>query len=215
MSGYGTFTLLGSVRVSVTRSMLLVGVGAALAGIAVVLAMLAVAFQPLLIFFAVPFGIAGYLIWYQGTGRLTARMRRQATRRRARRARRGRPGFGVDTGSGSESDAGPRWADAEFRRQRRRGETASGRRGAFDATTGSRSRSRSGSARTTGRTGMGVEEAYRVLGLSPGSDADAVRDAYREKVKNVHPDAEGGDEESFKRVNEAYETLTTGRHSTQ
>jgi curved DNA-binding protein CbpA len=62
---------------------------------------------------------------------------------------------------------------------------------------------------------MGVEEAYRVLGLSPGSDADAVRDAYREKVKNVHPDAEGGDEESFKRVNEAYETLTTGRHSTQ
>jgi curved DNA-binding protein CbpA len=35
-----------------------------------------------------------------------------------------------------------------------------------------------------------------------------VRRAYRSKVKEVHPDTESGDEESFKRVNRAYERLT-------
>jgi curved DNA-binding protein CbpA len=34
-----------------------------------------------------------------------------------------------------------------------------------------------------------------------------VRAAYRERVKEVHPDTEGGDEEAFKRVTRAYETL--------
>jgi DnaJ-class molecular chaperone len=42
-------------------------------------------------------------------------------------------------------------------------------------------------------------------------DADAepaaVRSAYREQVKEVHPDAEGGTEERFRKVNEAYERL--------
>jgi len=47
------------------------------------------------------------------------------------------------------------------------------------------------------------EAAFAVLGLpSTASEAD-VRQAYREKVKTVHPD-HGGDPEEFQRVQEAY-----------
>lgn len=56
--------------------------------------------------------------------------------------------------------------------------------------------------------GLSETEAYRVLGLDPGADADAVRSAYRQKVKEVHPDTASGDEEAFKRVNEAYRRLS-------
>jgi hypothetical protein len=50
-----------------------------------------------------------------------------------------------------------------------------------------------------------VASAFRELGLDPGADVETVRDAYRDRVKEVHPD-QGGDEESFKRVREAYAT---------
>jgi len=50
-------------------------------------------------------------------------------------------------------------------------------------------------------------EAYETLGLDPGADEAAVERAYRERVKEVHPDADGGSEEAFKRVNRAYEAL--------
>ena len=50
-------------------------------------------------------------------------------------------------------------------------------------------------------------EAYRVLDLDRDADADDVRQAYRQKVKSVHPDRDSGDEEQFKRVKEAYEVL--------
>jgi hypothetical protein len=51
-------------------------------------------------------------------------------------------------------------------------------------------------------------EAYRRLGLEPGADESAVKRAYRERVKEVHPDTETGDQETFKRVTRAYERLT-------
>lgn len=51
-------------------------------------------------------------------------------------------------------------------------------------------------------------EAYRRLGLEPGADESAVKQAYRERVKEVHPDTETGDQESFKAVTRAYERLT-------
>jgi hypothetical protein len=57
-------------------------------------------------------------------------------------------------------------------------------------------------------SGLSQTEAYRTLGLDPGADEDAVRDAYRERVKEVHPDRPSGDEDEFKRVNRAYERLT-------
>ena len=45
--------------------------------------------------------------------------------------------------------------------------------------------------------------AFRELGLSPSATPEDVKGAYRQKVKEVHPD-HGGDEEEFKRVREAY-----------
>jgi len=47
--------------------------------------------------------------------------------------------------------------------------------------------------------------AFATLGLPAGAPIDEVKSAYRRKVKNVHPD-QGGDEEEFKRVREAYTT---------
>lgn len=47
--------------------------------------------------------------------------------------------------------------------------------------------------------------AYAELGLPAGASLDDVKSAYREKVKQVHPD-QGGDENEFKRVREAYTT---------
>jgi hypothetical protein len=50
-----------------------------------------------------------------------------------------------------------------------------------------------------------VATAFAELGLSPDATVDEVRTAYRERVKDVHPD-QGGDEEAFKQLREAYAT---------
>jgi hypothetical protein len=50
-----------------------------------------------------------------------------------------------------------------------------------------------------------VTEAFAELGLEPGADEATVRSAYRDRAKEVHPDT-GGDEDEFKRVQEAYAT---------
>ena len=69
---------------------------------------------------------------------------------------------------------------------------------------------RSGSGRRSRRTAGGPTacEAYDALDLNPDADEGAVRAAYRQKVKEVHPDQPGGDEERFKEVQAAYERLT-------
>lgn len=48
-----------------------------------------------------------------------------------------------------------------------------------------------------------IGTAFNVLDLSRPADVDEVKRAYRERVKEVHPD-QGGDEAEFKRVREAY-----------
>jgi hypothetical protein len=45
--------------------------------------------------------------------------------------------------------------------------------------------------------------AFETLGLPAGASTEEVREAYREKVKEVHPD-HGGDGDEFKRIREAY-----------
>lgn len=50
-----------------------------------------------------------------------------------------------------------------------------------------------------------AQAAFARLGLPAGAPMEDVRDAYRQRVKNVHPD-QGGDEDEFKRVREAYTT---------
>lgn len=48
-----------------------------------------------------------------------------------------------------------------------------------------------------------VAAAYETLGVAQGATTDEVKAAYRERVKEVHPD-HGGDEEAFREVREAY-----------
>ncbi|WP_435127532.1 J domain-containing protein [Halobaculum sp. D14] len=50
-----------------------------------------------------------------------------------------------------------------------------------------------------------VRSAFETLGLPSTADGDAVERAYREKVKEVHPD-QGGSREAFTAVREAYAT---------
>jgi len=50
-----------------------------------------------------------------------------------------------------------------------------------------------------------VAAAFAELDVARDADADEVKRAYRERVKETHPD-QGGDEESFRRVREAYAT---------
>ncbi|MFB6091501.1 MAG: J domain-containing protein [Haloquadratum sp.] len=50
-----------------------------------------------------------------------------------------------------------------------------------------------------------VAAAFDHLGVSPNADADAVREAYRDRVKSAHPD-HGGSPAEFKRLQEAYAT---------
>jgi hypothetical protein len=96
-------------------------------------------------------------------------------------------------------------------RQSRRGERRRGTGGfgatARGATTGPGDSGRRAAAGAP-PDGPSRREAYETLGLDPGADADEVRRAYRTRVKEVHPDTENGDEEAFRRVNRAYETLT-------
>ncbi|MFC6988136.1 J domain-containing protein [Haloplanus sp. GCM10025708] len=50
-----------------------------------------------------------------------------------------------------------------------------------------------------------ITAAFRALGLRRSAGVDEVKAAYRAKVKDVHPD-HGGDQESFRRLREAYTT---------
>ena len=159
---------------------LVVGLAAVFAGTTVLLAVLAFAYQPLLLLFAVPFGIATYFMWYHASGRLTDRVRRSADRGRRRRA--------------NAAAEGPRGFEG----------VGPGRGAAGSQT----NRSRNGSRRPRQDPNEPtIAEAYRTLGIDPGADEDAVRAAYRERAKSTHPDTESGDEETFKRVNRAYERL--------
>jgi len=48
---------------------------------------------------------------------------------------------------------------------------------------------------------------YDVLGVDKGASADEIKKAFRRKAVELHPDKQGGDEEKFKELNEAYEVL--------
>jgi len=50
-----------------------------------------------------------------------------------------------------------------------------------------------------------VATAFAALGLPASADVAEVRRAYRRRVKEVHPD-QGGDEDEFRRIREAYDT---------
>lgn len=52
-------------------------------------------------------------------------------------------------------------------------------------------------------------DPYDVLGVGPDADDEAVLEAYRERVKETHPDRDGSAEE-FQAVKEAYEAIKAG-----
>ncbi|WP_338739942.1 J domain-containing protein [Haloplanus salilacus] len=161
------------------RDRLVLGLAAVFAGITVVLVVLAFVRQLFLLFLALPFGLTTYLMWHHATGRLAARTRRRARANGSTGSRRSPGGFGATAGGRGS-------------RNRRAGRTTQG--------------GRTGGASAPDDTPT-RREAYETLGLEPGAGEDAVRRAYRSKVKDVHPDTEEGDEEAFKRVNRAYERL--------
>ncbi len=190
------------------------GIAATFGAMTVVLVVLGLVYNVAVLFVALAFGAATYFMYDQASGRMArrvyARVERQARRNgTAGPGRRGagRGGFG----------AGPReeWTsprDGESARsaagQGARGPGGRGPRGA--RARGDPRGGRAGGARTgaPGTDRISAAEAYDRLGLAPDADDDEVTAAYREKVKDVHPDTDGGDEEAFKRVNEAYERLT-------
>jgi curved DNA-binding protein CbpA len=52
-------------------------------------------------------------------------------------------------------------------------------------------------------------DPYRVLGVPYGASQPVVLEAYRRLSKLHHPDREGGSEERFVEIHEAYEALRT------
>ena len=54
-----------------------------------------------------------------------------------------------------------------------------------------------------------METPFEVLGVEPGADEEAIERAYRERVKESHPD-HGGTPKEFQRVREAYEAIVAG-----
>jgi hypothetical protein len=63
-----------------------------------------------------------------------------------------------------------------------------------------------GAGRSAATGKMTEEEAYQILGLAPGADADAIAAAHRTLMKKFHPD-QGGTTYLAARINEAKEIL--------
>ena len=51
-----------------------------------------------------------------------------------------------------------------------------------------------------------MQDPYSVLGVNPGATKDEVKKAFKKRAMETHPDR-GGNEEEFKKVNEAYERI--------
>jgi molecular chaperone DnaJ len=60
---------------------------------------------------------------------------------------------------------------------------------------------------------MNLEEAYRILGLSLNSSKEEAKKKYHTLAKELHPDInkEPGAEEKFKKINEAYSCIQSGK----
>lgn len=116
------------------------------------------------------------------------RARREA-RQRARRER-------ASTGGTAPGDAGWTGDDGTG------GTSHVGGAGAR-AGSGRRSRQRGGE----GEGGLTAAEAHDVLDLERTAGEAAIQEAYREKAKVLHPDAEQGSAEAFRELKAAYERL--------
>ncbi|WP_440007677.1 J domain-containing protein [Halomicrococcus sp. SG-WS-1] len=190
------------------RSRLLLGIAAVFAGLTASLAILGFVYNLFLLVFAVPFAITTAILWYHATGRLARKVREGEFQERRQR------GFGPDPRTAdtrAREGAGRRASGGAAERGRERAEEWARQRARGGA--GERQRaSRRGRRTYAGNSGgPSAAEAYSILDVDPEADEESVRQAYREKVKTVHPDREDGSEEAFKRVNSAYERLQDDR----
>lgn len=178
------------------------GLALAFGGMSLLLVVAGLLANPGLLVLAAVFLGVTYLLWYHASGRLARRVYRQVENQ-ARVDDRGVGRHQSPAGRGGFG-AGPR---EEWTGPRRGGRQTPGdgaRRGARQRGQQRRRRARA----ATGGGELTAREAYDVLGLDPGADAEAVRTAYRERIKEVHPDTDGGDQAAFRRVRTAYERLT-------
>ncbi len=174
----------------VTRRWLIVGLTAVFCGLTVLTAMVGIVFEPFAFLLTTMFGVTTYVLYQHASGRLRERVVRTANRSRSSGADPGRGGFG----------AGPR---GPFRSRRRRArQRAQYQQAQYE-------QAQRQQAPPTEPSGLSTAEAYDVLDLGEDADQSAIKRAYREKVKTVHPDADSGDADAFHRVTEAYERLSS------
>lgn len=169
------------------RSRFIVALAAAFGAMTVALALAGVLYNLAILAPAAVFGAVTYLLWMHGTGRLAARVYRRVERQAA-------------TNGGPSGPSGARKREPTGRRRRSR--RAESRR-----TAGRERRANATRPDRPDFDGMSRREASRVLGVEAGADQETIKRAYRERVKDVHPDAADGDTAAFKRVRTAYERL--------
>jgi len=187
------------------------GLAYVFAGMALLFLGLSVVYSLVFVPVAFVFGAAAYFVWYHASGRMAGRLYRGVENRAATAGARAGP---------REKWEAPR---REWEAPRREWEAPRGGRRAREAASGGGARTDRGAgegpfdgrrrrarqrAPTAGREGPTAREAYETLGLDADADEAAVKSAYRERVKEVHPDRPSGDEDEFKHVKAAYERLT-------
>ena len=180
---------------------LITGVAAVFAVLTVALTAVGLFANPAVLFLAAMFAASTYFMYYHLSGKMAASVYERVERRAATGNGRGaRGGFGAGP---REAWRPPRDRQGATARERVRGARQQRRQGRTRTRQQRQRRQRVQQSR-----GPSTAEAYRRLGLDPSADQRAVKQAYREKVKEVHPDTEAGSESEFKRVKAAYETLT-------
>ncbi|CAM6005620.1 unnamed protein product, partial [Sphagnum balticum] len=58
---------------------------------------------------------------------------------------------------------------------------------------------------------MDLKEAYTTLGLAQGASKDEAKKAFKKLAAKHHPDKTDGNEDLFKKINEAYQVIDTGK----
>ena len=214
----------------IVLAILFAGLAVLLAGGAILTA------NVVLLLAAFPLGLTAGLMFHQGTGGMAAELfgsgsrRRRSYRTPSSRVT-GPQRKSADAESSETRTGGPEadefWEEvrreARHRSRRRNRERRRRRAGDDRARDHGRGSASEQSDRSNARTNArgrhrrnpgasstdepSTADAYRILDLQPGAGEMAIRDAYREKAKRLHPDTEGGDAEAFKRVTAAYERL--------